>query len=68
MTFSLINVYSTDGDYVFGTWIQDFVGSKRLALIQAKKTEDHNGGKITVAVTEKVPFGPADGPCRAKKV
>jgi len=54
MLFSLINVTKQDKYTVDGYWIQNHIGILREATEQAKKIEDTNGNKITVAVVPDV--------------
>ena len=54
--YSLLLVEATAGagTLVSGTWIQDHVGTLETAILAAKATEKANGGRIKVAVVEKI--------------
>ncbi len=57
--YSLINVCFTHEDgTVSGYWMQDKTGDLADAIAWAKRTEQVNSNKITVAVVARVP-----GPC-----
>jgi hypothetical protein len=52
--FSLIQVYEEKDGLINGVWLQDHTGTLKTAIETAKKTEQANSNKITVAVVDKV--------------
>ncbi len=56
MRFSLINVHSEADGIISGNWIQDHIGTLETAKVIARKTEEINSNKITVAVISEVSY------------
>lgn len=54
MKFSLVTVSEQTGDTFSGYWVQNHVGTIETAAAKARRTEEVNGHKITVAVVAEV--------------
>jgi hypothetical protein len=54
MKYSLINIYGTESGKVWGSWLQDHMGTLKSAKEAARETEIANGGKINIAIVEAV--------------